>query len=427
MGTTAPELRVRYALMLAEALVQPGHGEKGIAAIEVARDSLDGSHPELELELTLFDAGAGVDGGGGWVAGQALGGLIIIEEHDRALAFAAELEAEARRTRAMLGVLVATLFRGWAHAKRGELVMAESLLRTALEVGQSRGLAMIVTTGVLFIDDPLLERPSLDDVGMLVESIELDPSFVATWSGAVVQFIRAKRRRTAGRLGEAAADLRACGETADALGYGPAIVPWRSELALVLTAEDPAQARALVAHDLASARESGLARPVGVALRVSGAVADPEEQLDLLRESVRVLEGAPAPLERARSLVELGSALRERGHRTEARAPLLEALDLAHRCGADRLTTRAQEELRAAGARPRRMARTGAAALTPSEQRVAWLVAEGRTNPEVAQALFVSLKTVETHLSHVYAKLGVSGVGARRRLAEALETDRGPG
>jgi DNA-binding NarL/FixJ family response regulator len=65
--------------------------------------------------------------------------------------------------------------------------------------------------------------------------------------------------------------------------------------------------------------------------------------------------------------------------------------------------------------------RTGVDALTASELRVARLAAEGRSNPEVAQELFVSLKTVETHLSHAYAKLRLSGPGARRQLAAALE------
>jgi DNA-binding NarL/FixJ family response regulator len=95
-------------------------------------------------------------------------------------------------------------------------------------------------------------------------------------------------------------------------------------------------------------------------------------------------------------------------------------MELAHRFGAERLLERAQDELRAAGARPRRPARTGVAALTPSEHRVARMAAEGRSNAEIAQELFVSLKTVETHLSHVYKKLALAGADARRRLPDEL-------
>jgi DNA-binding CsgD family transcriptional regulator len=81
---------------------------------------------------------------------------------------------------------------------------------------------------------------------------------------------------------------------------------------------------------------------------------------------------------------------------------------------------RAQTELLAAGGR-RRADLLGGAALTASELRVAQLAASGASNAEIAQALFVSLKTVETHLAHSYAKLGLAGAGSRRRLAGLLE------
>ncbi len=78
----------------------------------------------------------------------------------------------------------------------------------------------------------------------------------------------------------------------------------------------------------------------------------------------------------------------------------------------------ATEELWASGARPRRRSLSGRDALTPSERRVAELAARGRTNREIAQELFVTMATVETHLSRTYRKLGVSG---RAALAAALE------
>ena len=113
-------------------------------------------------------------------------------------------------------------------------------------------------------------------------------------------------------------------------------------------------------------------------------------------------------LERAKSLAELGAALRRTGQRIRARPLLAQALDLAAGCGARPLARRAHDELTAAGGRPRRERRHGVDALTPSELRVARLAAEGRTNRQIAHGLYVTPKTVETHLAHAYAKLGIS-------------------
>ena len=100
--------------------------------------------------------------------------------------------------------------------------------------------------------------------------------------------------------------------------------------------------------------------------------------------------------------------MRRHGHAAGAREPLRVALDVAHRCGAAGVERRAREELIAAGGRPRRAVLSGADALTPGERRVAEMAANGMTNREIAQALFVTTKAVQWHLRHVYRKLGVS-------------------
>ena len=116
----------------------------------------------------------------------------------------------------------------------------------------------------------------------------------------------------------------------------------------------------------------------------------------------------PDRLEHARALVDLGAALRRANRRADARAPLRRALDLADRGGMRRLARRARHELRAAGARPRRTALSGIAALTPAEHRVAALAADGHSNREIAQRLYVTTRTVETHLTHAFQKLDIT-------------------
>ena len=97
--------------------------------------------------------------------------------------------------------------------------------------------------------------------------------------------------------------------------------------------------------------------------------------------------------------------LRRRNRRTEARELLREALDAAHRAGAGPLAEQAETELRATGARPRRVVLTGLDSLTASERRIAELASQGLTNREIAQTLFITARTVEGHLTSVFRKL----------------------
>lgn len=110
--------------------------------------------------------------------------------------------------------------------------------------------------------------------------------------------------------------------------------------------------------------------------------------------------------------------------RRRRRNTVADALDLAYRCGARVLIEQTSVELRAAGARPRRVMRRRLEALTPSELRVTQMAADGATNREIAQELFVTLKTVEGHLAHAYLKLGLSGRGARAELGQVLAGER---
>ena len=113
----------------------------------------------------------------------------------------------------------------------------------------------------------------------------------------------------------------------------------------------------------------------------------------------------------------LGAALRRAGHRVDSRVPLREGYELAQRCGAEGLAETARSELRASGIRLRREPASGADALTPSERRIADMAAAGLSNPEIAQELFLTVKTIEMHLTRTYRKLDI---GRRAELAAAL-------
>jgi DNA-binding CsgD family transcriptional regulator len=194
--------------------------------------------------------------------------------------------------------------------------------------------------------------------------------------------------------------------------------PWRSVAARSLTALGDAQrARELGAEDLRLARLWGTPAGIGLAIRTTALVGDADRRIELLGDAIEVVRRSPARLELARALVDLGAACRRCGLVGEARVHLREGLDLAHELGALALAGQAREELIAAGGRPRRDAIRGRDALTPSELRVAQLAASGQTNRQIAQALFVTRRTVETHLTSSYEKLGIK---SRSELAAAL-------
>jgi DNA-binding CsgD family transcriptional regulator len=196
------------------------------------------------------------------------------------------------------------------------------------------------------------------------------------------------------------------------------VFAWRSSAALAhLQLGDYDEARRLADEEVTLARPLGQPRTLGVALRAAGLTQSGCRGIELLREAVGVLESSPARLEHARAMTDLGAALRRSRHRAEAREPLGQGLDLAHRCGATALAERARRELLATGARPRRLMVSGRDSLTPSEARIARMAAEGLSTPAIAQALFVTPKTVETHLGHAYQKLEIN---SRHQLAEAL-------
>ena len=130
-----------------------------------------------------------------------------------------------------------------------------------------------------------------------------------------------------------------------------------------------------------------------------------------LQDAARILEHSPARLEHARALVNLGTGLHARGRREEAREPLSQGLDVAHRCGAAALAEQARTELVAPRGATSAPNVDWAGCFTPAELRAARMAAEGLSNRQIAQALFLTTKTVEGQLSHAYAKLQVRGRG----------------
>jgi DNA-binding CsgD family transcriptional regulator len=251
----------------------------------------------------------------------------------------------------------------------------------------------------------------------LVENLELPPRFAQTQSGGMVLEARAAVRAAAGDRAGAAADLRAVAAIFEPLHAGPRFTRWRSSLATILPDSQRDEALALVGEELSRARAVDNPRAEGNALRALGSLQGGEAGIATLRQAVAVLADTPLQLDLARAMAELGAATRRANSRSEAREHLRQAAEIAQLCGAERLEQRIYEELQVAGARRRHRALTGVDSLTPGERRVAEAAATGSTNREIAQDLFVSLRTVEMHLTNAYRKLGIK---SRPQLAGAL-------
>jgi DNA-binding CsgD family transcriptional regulator len=319
----------------------------------------------------------------------------------------------------------ARTLRALALARLGALDRAEADIRRTLKrLGDDPRLALAVPIMLATLLDVLLERGELDAASEVLDQYSLTGELLDVFQLNLMLERRGRLRLSQNRREEGLADLRECGRRTD--GWmaspwavcNPALIAWRSSLAPALAAAgDRDEALVLAREEVELARAYDVPRELGMALRAAGLVESGNRGIELLREAVAVLESTPAALEHARALTDLGAALRRANRRADAREPLRVGLDLAQRCGATALVERAHRELLAAGARPRRLLLRGVESLTASERRVAELAAAGRTNREIAQTLFVTEKTVESHLGHVYRKLDIA---SRSQLAGAL-------
>jgi DNA-binding CsgD family transcriptional regulator len=350
--------------------------------------------------------------------------LALVERLDEAEAILDRLVRSARDygDRSAVGVFSAE--RSWIRLRTGAVEGAEADaaegLRIAQDATRARGHAPVAAATAVLAGLER-ERP-LEELEALL--LALPPA------GDLDTVVQDDLRLAESALLLAAGDARAAADRALSLDRGdswgcrcPSLSPWRSAAALALSqlGEDD-EALRLAREELELAERLGAPRAIGMAQRAVALVGPADDRRDGLAAAVETLERSASRLEQARATCDLGAELRRRGERTEARQVLRQAHQLASECGATRIATRARDELSRSGARMIREPVSGVEALTPSEVRVAELAAEGLTNREVAQALFVSEKTVETHLGRVYRKLDIK---SRHALPGALAERQG--
>jgi DNA-binding CsgD family transcriptional regulator len=310
---------------------------------------------------------------------------------------------------------------GWAAWERafGDLARAEELARYGVDLMLSAGAASYASSLQSTLGVTLIDR------GRIAEAEEVLSAIPAREGGAGIKethAFRARLRLLQRRHEEALAEIET--ELARERERG-----WRVGnrgdsrtlyVQILAALERIDEARAAADAEVELAVQRGVAGAEARARLSRATTLTGAEAVEELRGAVEAARRSPSLKLQAGALVELGAAIRRSGERAEARPLLTEARELAHRCGATGTEEHAHEELMVAGGRPQRMALSGVESLTAAERRVAELAAQGLKNRDIAEALFVTLKTVEVHLGHTYAKLDIKG---RSQLAAALERD----
>jgi DNA-binding CsgD family transcriptional regulator len=379
-------------------------GENAPRAAELARRALDGWQIFAEQPVSA-------------ITGQLILVLEVAEDFEFAERALEVMLAGARAIGSAPFEGICLGLRSELEFRRGMIAGASADARTAIEIARAHDFVPAVPLTIAWITQALTERGELEEAERELELYGMAVQVPDHMSFTPILFSRAMVELGQGKHRRALEDLMEIGrrEARSETSFSS----WDSEAAVVLASlGDRDEAQRLAERGLERARRWGAAGRLGRATRSLGLVVGGDTGIEYLQEAVQLLGESPAGFERMRALTDFGAALRRAGRRAEAREPLRDALERARRGGALAIARRAHEELAATGEKLGPLIALGVESLTPSERRIAALAAEGLTNREIAQTLFLSVKTVESHLRGAYRKLDVR---SREELPIALE------
>lgn len=350
--------------------------------------------------------------------GQAIFSLASAGEFAEADALARDAQAAANEFSHPIAEANYSLALARSMRLQGLLQEAEEELERALTVAKGyrwrgEGEAVALAAGLI------LEQGRFDDADSRLSRAAGQTEATPKGRQALLEE-KGRLRSRQGRHSEALGDLFAAGRLAEEYGIdSPALTSWRGEASLLLAAEGRRkEALRLAEENLEFARAHGAKWVVGTAMHVLAGAGASGERTGRLEEAVATLSDSHAQLRLAEAMIDLGRTLRETSSDlARAREVLRNAADIAFRSGATPLVSLAASELRLAGARPRRLALRGTDSLTDAERRVVALAAQGYTNGQIAHTLYLSEKTVESHLGRSFRKLGIRS----RRELEGFE------
>jgi DNA-binding CsgD family transcriptional regulator len=417
---TLDEVRSKRATLL-EHVPEPRTSRQraALASSALQESALGSSRPDVRrlVDLAWDQDSPGPAAESSWPALAAA--LLAVDDLERAKEICdAALETGSRSPDALRERAAASQCLAWIQLHQGNVFEATADAELALDVAPA-GWRSFVPSVAAALALCHVHRDHQDRAEQVLSALDGSQKLDGLERASLLE-ARAQLRLAQMRPKEALADALQAGHClASRRGLCcPELLTWRSTGALAqITLGDPAEAERLIAVELEDARKLEKLRVMIRDLRVLALAREGDERIELLQEAVRLGERSPPRLEYTHALIELGASLRRDNQRAAAREPLRQALELASRGRAEAHIQTAQVELAASGARPRRVHLSGVDALTPSERRIADLAASGLTRRQIAERLFITPKTVEFHLRHVYQKLDIHN---REQLAEAL-------
>jgi DNA-binding CsgD family transcriptional regulator len=304
---------------------------------------------------------------------------------------------------------VLTAFRAMIEFRQGNLPAAQDHARTALSLMTKKawGVAIGGPLSVLLLTTTA--RRHLQDAAEGLR-IPVPDAMFGTFYGLLYLYARGEYYLATGRPQTALTDFTDCGNRMILWELDlPGLLPWRIKVAEAhLVTGNHLKARELAKEQLALAG-SRFSRTRGIALRTFALTSHPGQRTALLRESAEVLRHTSARLELAYTFTELSQAYLELGEHGRAQWAARQARNLAERCGAQALQATLSTVDTGGRAPGQGVDAKLLAQLSDAEQRVAMLAAYGYTNGQIAHKLYITVSTVEQHLTRVYRKLGVAG------------------
>ncbi|SDC53015.1 helix-turn-helix transcriptional regulator [Actinokineospora iranica] len=340
----------------------------------------------------------------------ALAALVHADRNDRAAHWCAALLADATARGALTWQAVLGALRAEIALRQGDLPAAAEHARVAFDrlTGPGWGVAVGVPLSTRVAAATAMGKH--DEAAALLRAPVPDAMF-QTQFGLHYLHARGMHYLATDKPHAALGDFQRCGELMTGWDLDlPTLVPWRSGAAQALLALGHRDdARALAAEQLTRPGNDG-ARTRGLSLRVLAAASPPDRRVGLLQEAVELLRAGGDRCELARALLDLSQAHNTTGDGEKARTLARRALQLAKACGAGPVNRDLVS--RAALARAPLPEPSdhdaGLSTLSEAERRVAVLAALGHTNREIGGKLYITVSTVEQHLTRVYRKLKVT-------------------